>query len=180
MPIASVAVFCGSKSGTNEQYKRDAEALGTVLARNRITMIYGGGRSGLMGYVADAVMQAGGTVRGIMPQLLMNKEVGHHAISELTVVDGMHERKRLMYDLCDAAIILPGGFGTLDELFEILTWNGLALHDKKVFILNSGGFYNPLLQHLHLSAAEGFLYGNVEEQFTVLDAPEKIEKHLAL
>jgi uncharacterized protein (TIGR00730 family) len=180
MPIASVAVFCGSKSGTNEQYKRDAEALGVVLARNRITMIYGGGRSGLMGYVADAVMQAGGTVRGIMPQLLMNKEVGHLAISELTVVDGMHERKRLMYELCNAAIILPGGFGTLDELFEILTWNGLALHDKKVFLLNSGGFYNHLLQHLHLTMTEGFLYGSVEAQFTVLKAPEDFLNHLPL
>jgi uncharacterized protein (TIGR00730 family) len=180
MPIASVAVFCGSKSGTNEQYKRDAQALGTVLARNGIAMIYGGGRNGLMGYVADAVMQAGGTVRGIMPQLLVDKEVGHLAISELTVVDGMHERKRLMYNLCDAALILPGGYGTLDELFEILTWNGLALHDKKIFILNSGGFYNHLLQHLRLTMTEGFLYGSMEAQFTVLKTPEDFLNHLPL
>jgi uncharacterized protein (TIGR00730 family) len=179
-PMASVAVFCGSKSGNNEQYKKDSEALGTVLARNGLAMIYGGGRNGLMGYVADAVMQAGGTVRGIMPQSLVDKEAVHLTISELTVVDGMHERKRLMYDLCDAALILPGGFGTLDEFFEILTWNGLSLHDKKIFILNSGGFYNHLLQHLQVTRAEGFLYDSLEAPFTVLETPEAFQKYLPL
>jgi len=143
-------------------------------------MIYGGGKNGLMGCVADAVMQAGGTVRGVIPQVLLGWESGHHGVSELIVVETLHERKRRMYELCDAAVILPGGFGTLDELFEILTWNVLSLHDKKVFILNSGGFYNHLLQHLQLLAAEGFLYGDLEKLLTVLDSAAAFENHLPL
>jgi uncharacterized protein (TIGR00730 family) len=179
MPITSVAVFCGSKSGTNEQYKQDAEMLGKLLAGNGIQMIYGGGRNGLMGHVANAVLEAGGIVRGVIPQLLMQWERGHETISELIVVDTIHERKRRMYELCDAAIILPGGFGTLDELFEILTWNGLALHDKKVFLLNSGGFYNYLLQHLQLLADEGFLYGDLKKQLTLLNTAAEVVQHLS-
>ena len=162
----------------NEHYKTDAERLGRLLAENKIEMIYGGGKNGLMGFVADAVMQAGGTVRGIIPQLLVDWESGHDAISELIVVEGMHERKRRMYELCDAAIILPGGFGTLDELFEMLTWNGLSLHDKRLFILNSGGFYNHLLQHLELLASEGFLYGEPKKLITVLERPDELSSFL--
>lgn len=152
--------------------------LGTLLAQHGIQMIYGGGKNGLMGYVADAVMQAGGTVRGIMPQLLIDKESGHQSISELIIVETIHERKRRMYEFCDAAVILPGGFGTLDELFEILTWNGLALHDKKIFILNSAGFYNYLLQHLQLLANEEFLYGDLESQITVLETAMDFKNYL--
>jgi len=179
MPIHAVAVFCGSKSGTNEQYKRDAEMLGKLLAEHHIELIYGGGRNGLMGIVADAVMHGGGTVRGIIPQRLANRESSHDSISELRVVDGMHERKRLMYELCDAAIVLPGGFGTLDELFEMLTWNGLALHDKRVFLLNSGGFYNHLLMHLQHLWNEGFLYSSLESIFTILNQAADLKNHLA-
>lgn len=177
MPISSVAVFCGSKSGTNEQYKQDAKTLGKLLAQYNIQMIYGGGKNGLMGFVADAVMQAGGTVRGVIPQVLVDWESGHDAISELIVVETMHERKRRMYELCDAAVILPGGFGTLDELFEILTWNQLSLHDKKIFLINSGGFYDHLLQHLERLTAEDFLYGDLKKQLTVLDSVEQFKKH---
>jgi uncharacterized protein (TIGR00730 family) len=178
MPILSVAVFCGSKSGTNEHYKKDAELLGAILGKHQIEMIYGGGRNGLMGVVADAVMQAGGTVRGVIPQLLLDWESGHQGLSELIVVETIHERKRRMYELCDAAVILPGGFGTLDELFEMLTWNGLSLHDKKIFILNSGGFYNHLLKHLHVLSAEGFLYGDLKKLLTVIDSVEDFENYL--
>lgn len=179
MSIAAVAVFCGSKSGSNEHYKRDAETLGILLAKHGIQMIYGGGQAGLMGQVAEAVLKRGGSVRGIMPERLMDKEIGHHALSELTIVDGMHERKRLMYGLCDAAIVLPGGYGTLDELFEILTWNGLALHDKKVFLLNSGGFYNHLLQHLRHIGKEGFLYEALEKSLTILNTAEEFANYIS-
>jgi len=178
MPIAAVAVFCGSKYGNNEVYKNDAIALGNLLATHQVETIYGGGKAGLMGLVADAALQAGGTVRGIITKQLGEWEVGHQGISELKEVDSMHERKRCMYELCDAAVILPGGFGTLDELFEILTWNQLALHDKNVFLLNSGGFYKHLLQHLNHVAGEGFLYGNLSEQLTVLESAAAFERYL--
>jgi uncharacterized protein (TIGR00730 family) len=179
MSIAAVAVFCGSKSGLNAQYKRDAELLGAMLANHQIEMIYGGGKNGLMGHVADAVMWAGGTVRGVIPQRLVDWESGHDAITELIVVETIHERKRRMYELCDAAVVLPGGFGTLDELFEILTWNQLSIHDKKIFILNSGGFYNHLLQHLQQLSNEGFLYGRLEEKFTVLETVADFQAYLS-
>ncbi len=178
MAIRSIAVFCGSKSGSNPLYAQQAAQLGTLMAQRGINMIYGGGKNGLMGVVADACMTAGGTVRGIIPNRLIEREAQHTGISELTVVEDMHQRKRLLYELCDGVIILPGGFGTLDELFEVLTWNGLALHDKKVFVLNSGGFYHHLLQHLHLLQEEGLLYGELPEQITVLNTPEELTPFL--
>lgn len=174
MNLKAIAIFCGSKSGHNEAYIKAAQALGSLLAQKGLEMIYGGGKNGLMGCVADSVMKDGGTVRGVIPHVLVEWETSHEAISELLVVEDMHQRKRKMYELCDAAIILPGGFGTLDELFEILTWNQLSIHDKKVFILNTGGFYDHLLQHLRHLAAEGFLYGNLEDQVTVLQTPNDL------
>lgn len=176
--IGKLAIFCGSKKGTNDLYERHAVELATLMAERKIELIYGGGRNGLMGTVADTVMAAGGIVRGVIPQVLKDWEHQHEGISELLVVDDMHLRKRKLYELCDAAIILPGGFGTLDELFEILTWNQLALHDKKIFILNSGGFYTHLLAHLQRLAAEGFLYGTLEEKLTVLDQPSQLSAYL--
>ena len=168
MTIKSLAVFCGSKTGANPDYVADANTLGCILAKHHIEMIYGGGRNGLMGCVADCIMQQGGTVRGVIPQVLIEWESQHRNISELMVVDDMHLRKKKMYELCDAAIILPGGFGTLDELFEILTWNQLSIHDKKIFILNTSGFYDHLLRHLEKMRKEGFLYGELDKQITVL------------
>ena len=159
-------------------YAAHAAQLGNEMGQKSYTMIYGGGKAGLMGCVADACMRAGGTVRGVIPNRLIEWETQHTGISELTIVDDMHGRKRMMYELCDAAVILPGGFGTLDELFEMLTWNGLALHDKKVFLLNSGGFYNHLLQHLYLLEEEGLLYGDLSEQITVLATPNELWDHL--
>ena len=178
MALQSIAVFCGSKNGKNPLFAQQAARLGTLIAQHHYTMIYGGGKNGLMGCVADACMAAGGTVRGIIPNRLIEWETQHTGISELTVVEDMHQRKRMMYELCDAAVILPGGFGTLDELFEMVTWNGLALHDKKVFLLNSGGFYNHLLQHLQLLQDEGFLYTNLQEQMVILNTPEEIKNYL--
>lgn len=178
MNIQSIAIFCGSKTGNHPDFIADATALGCILAKNRIGMIYGGGRNGLMGCVADCIMQQGGTVTGIIPQVLLAWESQHEGISELMVVEDMHQRKRKMYELCDAAIILPGGFGTLDELFEILTWNQLSIHDKKIFILNSAGFYDHLLAHLQHTTEQGFLYGNLEQQITVLPDAASFEAHI--
>jgi uncharacterized protein (TIGR00730 family) len=174
MKIGKLAVFCGSRRGNNDRYADDAAALGRLVARYKVELIYGGGKNGLMGIIADTVMENGGIVRGIIPQLLLNWESQHKNISELLVVDDMHVRKRKLYELCDAAIILPGGFGTLDELFEMLTWNQLSIHDKKIFLLNSGGFYDHLIAHMKVLSTDGFLYGALEEKITILNAPEEM------
>ncbi|HEY0356152.1 MAG TPA: TIGR00730 family Rossman fold protein [Flavisolibacter sp.] len=172
--IKKLAIFCGSRNGNNELYARHARELAGILAQHKIELIYGGGRNGLMGIVADTVMQNDGIVRGVIPKVLSGWEHQHEGISELFVVDDMHLRKRKMYELCDGVIILPGGFGTLDELFEVLTWNVLAIHDKKVFILNSGGFYNHLLEHIKLIAAEDFLWEDLDKQITIINEPGEL------
>jgi uncharacterized protein (TIGR00730 family) len=177
MNITSLAVFCGSKSGNDSIYLQHAQQLGKLLAENKVTMIYGGGGKGIMGSIADAVMKHKGKVVGIIPQGLVDKEHQHKNITELTIVDDMHNRKKKLYELCDAAMILPGGFGTLDELFEILTWNQLSIHDKTIFILNSGGFYDHLIQHIFQLERNGFLYDPVEE-IKILNTPEDILDYL--
>ena len=176
--IRKLAIFCGSKHGSLPVYSEHAKELGVVLAEEKVELIYGGGRKGLMGIVADSVMEHAGIVRGVIPKLLTSMEHQHDQISELLVVDDMHIRKRTMYELCDAAIVLPGGFGTLDELFEILTWNVLAIHDKKIFILNSGGFYDHLLLHMQKLDDEGFLWQKLDEQVVVLTPPADIRQYL--
>jgi uncharacterized protein (TIGR00730 family) len=177
MAITSMAVFCGSKAGNNSLFELHATQLGYLLAQKNIKLVYGGGNKGLMGTVANAVLEKGGHVIGIIPQLLTDREHSHHGISELIVVENMHTRKKMLYEKCDAAVILPGGFGTLDELFEMLTWNQLSIHDKKIFVLNSGGFYNHLLMHAQQMQAENFLYDSIEERLTVIDVPEKMEAY---
>ena len=132
-----------------------------------------------MGTIADAVMKNGGKVTGIIPKLLLEWEVQHRGITELIICDDMHIRKRTIYSLCDAAIILPGGFGTLDELFEILTWNQLTIHDKQIFILNTGGFYNFLLQHIQLMKEENFLYEEAIKKIIVVSNPGELKNYLA-
>jgi len=176
--IRSVAIFCGSKSGSKEIYASEAKHLATLLAKHGIELIYGGGKKGLMGIVADTVMEKRGIVRGVIPKILTEWEHQHEGISELLVVDDMHIRKRKMYDLCDAVVILPGGFGTLDELFEVLTWNQLSIHDKKVFVLNTGGFYNHLITHMRWLEAEGFLWGSLTELLTVIDTAADFEQEI--
>ncbi|HZH38201.1 MAG TPA: TIGR00730 family Rossman fold protein [Flavisolibacter sp.] len=176
--INKLAIFCGSKTGNNPLYEQQAVILADILAKQKIELIYGGGKNGLMGVVANTVLARGGIVRGVIPQVLKDWEHQHNDISELFVVDDMHVRKRKLYDLCDGAIILPGGFGTLDELFEILTWNQLSIHNKKIFIMNGGGFYNHLIAHMQLLSDEGFLYGRLEEKFTVLNEPEELAQYL--
>lgn len=176
--INKLAIFCGSKTGTNEAYAQHALELASIMAENKIELVYGGGKKGIMGIVADTVMNKGGIVRGVIPQILVGWEHQHEGISELFVVEDMHVRKRKMYELCDGVVILPGGFGTLDELFETLTWNQLAIHDKKVFILNTAGFYNHLLQHLQFLSEQGFLWNELNDVFIVLNEPRDLLNHI--
>ena len=178
MPIQSLAVFCGSKTGKNRLFLQHAEQLGKLLAENKVTLIYGGGNVGIMAAIADAVMDYGGKVTGIIPKLLLDWERQHEKITELIVVDDMHIRKKKMYDLCDAAIILPGGFGTLDELFEIVTWNQLTIHDKNIYILNSGGFYDHLIKHIEVMREEEFLYEEAIKRITVINNPAELIPYL--
>ncbi len=148
------------------------------MAKHNITLVYGGGNVGIMGTVADEVMNNGGRVIGVIPQVLVDWERQHTSISELLVVDNMHVRKKKMYDLCDAAIILPGGFGTLDELFEMVTWNQLSIHDKMIFILNSGGFYNHLIAHIRQMQDENFLYEEAQKRIIIIETPAELIDHL--
>src|SRR6186713_86905 len=164
MTILSVAVFCGSKPGHNPLFAQHTTELGKLIADKHLKLIYGGGSTGLMGLIADAVLAGGGSAVGIIPEVLVEWEHQHKGLTELAVVPDMHTRKKMMYDRCDAAIVLPGGFGTLDELFEMLTWNQLKIHNKKIYILNSAGFYDHLLGHLRQLEKEGFLYDRLEER----------------
>jgi len=172
MAIRSVAVFCGSKTGNNPAFAAHAADLGRILAEKKIKIVYGGGSAGLMGILADHAMEHGGEVQGFIPKLLLEWEVQHRGITELIICDDMHERKKRIYSVCDAAVILPGGFGTLDELFEIVTWNQLTIHDKEIFILNSDGFYDHLLEHIRHMQKEGFLYEEAIKRIRFIQTPE--------
>jgi hypothetical protein len=174
MKYTSMAVFCGSKSGQNPLFVEQAIQLGHLLADNNIQLIYGGGNKGLMAATANGVLEKNGTVIGIIPEVLKEWEHQHEGITELIVVENMHLRKHLLYDKCDAAIILPGGYGTLDELFEILTWNQLKIHHKPIFLLNSGGFYDHLILHIKKMEQELFLYTSLEECIKIVNTPEEI------
>lgn len=174
MPIQSVAVFCGSRKGTNPVFTQHAAELGKLFAENTIQLIYGGGSAGLMGVVADSAMRHGGLVTGFIPKLLLEWEVQHRGITKLIICDDMHERKKRIYSICDAAVILPGGFGTLDELFEIVTWNQLTIHDKHIYILNSDGFYDYLVKHIERMKQEGFLYEEAMNRITIVKKPEEL------
>lgn len=167
--ISSLAVFCGSKSGNHPLYEAQSKLLGSFLARHGITLIYGGGNKGIMGAVANAVLEGNGHVIGIIPHLLAQFEHQHNGVTELIVVEDMHTRKRMLYEKCDAAIVLPGGYGTLDELFEMLTWNQLSIHNKKIFILNTAGFYDHLLAHIKTMGSENFLYDRPEHRLIVMN-----------
>lgn len=179
MKVKSFAVFCGSKSGLDPVFEEHAKQLGILMAGNGINLIYGGGNKGLMGVVANSVMENGGKAIGIIPEILMQWEAGHHGITELKVVPDMHVRKKMMYELCDAAVILPGGNGTLDEMFEMLTWNTLNIHDKKIVLLNSNGFYNHLIAHIKEMYTQGFLYEDWEQRLIVCHNPAEIISCLA-
>ncbi len=175
MSIKSVAVFCGSKPGNNSIFIEHAKQLGRMLAEKNITLVYGGSNKGIMGAVANVALEKNGKVIGVMPNVLIEGEHQHMGLSEMHQVGDMHVRKAMIYEKCDAAIILAGGYGTLDEFFEMLTWNQLSIHDKKIFVLNSDGFYDNLIAHLKKMEEEGFLYDKVLERMVIVDSPEKIK-----
>ncbi|HVY12242.1 MAG TPA: TIGR00730 family Rossman fold protein [Alphaproteobacteria bacterium] len=154
--VKSVCVYCGSSSRGRPAYTAHAAELGKRLGEGGFKLVYGGGRVGLMGTVADAALQAGGKVIGIIPQHIQALEVEHHGLTELHIVDSMHTRKRMMAERSDAYVVLPGGFGTLDETFEIVTWKKLGLHNKPIILLDDGGFWQPLIKLLDHIVAEGF------------------------
>jgi uncharacterized protein (TIGR00730 family) len=178
MAIRSLAVFCGSKEGKDPLYINQAVQLGVLLAKQNVKLIYGGGSAGMMGAVADSTMANGGEVIGVIPKLLLEWEKQHRGITELIISDDMHERKKTIYSMCDAALILPGGFGTLDELFEIVTWNQLTIHDKQIFILNSGGFYDHLIAHINVMKDQRFLYEEAERSIIVINEPGELVEYL--
>ena len=178
MAITSLAVFCGSKSGNNPEFVKQAKALGHLLASKKIPIIYGGGNKGIMGAISNAVLEKDGKVIGIIPKILKDREHHHEGITELIIVDDMHTRKKFIYEKCDAAIILPGGYGTMDEFFEMLTWNQLSIHDKKIFILNTDGFYDHLLAFAQTMQNEDFLYDKIEDKLVVLTSPEDLMSYL--
>lgn len=155
--MKSITVFCGSSSGFRAEYAEAARVLARLFAENNIRLIFGGGKVGLMGIIADEVMRLGGEVIGIIPDSLDRKEVGHRGITELRVVDSMHERKAQMAELADGFIAMPGGIGTFEEFFEILTWAQLGFHEKPCAILNVAGYYDGLLALCDHAVQEGFL-----------------------
>ena len=156
--MKSVCVYCGSNAGSKPIYAERAMQLGTEIARQSIRLVYGGGNVGLMGIVADAVLAGGGEVIGVLPQQLVDMEVAHRGVTQLEIVGSMHERKARMFDLSDGFIALPGGFGTLDEMFEMLTWRQLGLGDKPCAFLDVDGFYEPLIAMMDRMVEERFLH----------------------
>ena len=160
MSLTSVCVFCGASTGTLPAYREAAVALGRSLAERKLTLVYGGGAVGLMGIVANAAMEAGGEVHGVIPKALKDKEVGHVGLTRLEVVDTMHTRKARMAELSDGFIAMPGGIGTFEELFEIWTWGQLGIHAKPLGLLNVAGFYDPLATFLDRTVEAGFLKQN--------------------
>ncbi|WP_426492726.1 TIGR00730 family Rossman fold protein [Hymenobacter sp. 102] len=168
--MKSVAVYCGASSGTNEQFTLQAQAMGKALAERGITLVYGGGRVGLMGAVADSALAHGGQVIGVIPDFLVAKEVEHRGVTELHIVKSMHERKLMMADLAEGFVAMPGGYGTLEELFEVLTWGQLGLHQKPIGVLNVAGYYDHLLRALDHMADEALL--RRENRNQLLSHPE--------
>jgi len=178
-----VTVFCGSSSGTDEIYKSQATLLGQTLAKQNIELVYGGANVGLMGSVADGVLSNGGKVIGVLPNFLKSKEIAHRHLTEFILVETMHERKTKMNELCDGVIALPGGFGTLEEFFEMLTWAQLGLHKKPIAILNIGGFYDSLTILVQTMVDKGFLKEVNQQMLLVSDSIdellEKMENYVA-
>jgi uncharacterized protein (TIGR00730 family) len=155
--LRRIAVFCGASAGTVPIYQAAASEVGRLLGQRGIELVYGGGHVGLMGFLADACLNAGGRVIGVIPRALADREVAHTGLTELRIVESMHERKAIMAELSDACIALPGGFGTWDELFEALTWSQLGIHRKVCGLLNVNGYYAPMIAMLDIAVAEGFI-----------------------
>jgi uncharacterized protein (TIGR00730 family) len=171
-----ICVFCGSSAGSQSEYRACAEQLGAELSRRKIGLVYGGGNVGLMGAIADSVLEAGGEAIGVIPEHLMTLEIGHQRLTKLHIVHSMHERKALMADLSDGFIALPGGFGTLEEFCEVLTWSQLGLHAKPCGIVNVLGYYTPLLAMLDHAVQERFLKPQNRALVLARDTPSELLK----
>lgn len=178
--MASVCVFCGSSSGLDETYASAARLLAREIATSGLTLVFGGGKVGLMGIIADEVLRHSGKVIGVIPQFLYNREVGHDGVTTLEIVQSMHERKKRMAELSSAFIAIPGGWGTLEELAEILTWKQLGLISQPVALLNTDAFFDPLLNQFKRMTDAGFLAKSNRDLLIVADDPVDLIKRLAL
>jgi uncharacterized protein (TIGR00730 family) len=169
MEISALCVFCGSRTGDNPAFEASARELGVEMARRELALVYGAGSIGIMGILADSMHQNGGQITGIIPEFLDEIEVGRHDIQEFIVTPSMHERKAKMFQMSDAFIVLPGGLGSLDETFEIITWRQLGLHDKPIIIANIDGYWDPLIDLIEATIARGFAGTESTSYFTVVD-----------
>ena len=177
-PIRSLAVFCGSRVGINPAYAQAGRALGHAMGQAGIRLVFGGGRIGIMGVVADAVLEAGGTVLGVIPEFLKEWEVAHAGVTEMVVTDTMHTRKRRLYEESDAFLIMPGGLGTFDEAFEIITWRQLRLHDKPIILCNVAGSIMPLVATIEHAITEGFADPACRRLFEVIEGVPAVMERL--
>jgi uncharacterized protein (TIGR00730 family) len=177
--MQKLCVFCGSSPGHDPAYAASAAQLGRVLAERGIGLVYGGGRVGLMGVLADAALAAGGEVIGVIPQALLDREVGHRGLTRLHVVDSMHARKALMGELADGFIALPGGVGTLEELFEVWTWAQLGIHNKPCGLLDAHGFFAPLVGFLDSQVEKGFIHPKHRAILAVASTPQELLERFA-
>ena len=177
--MRSICVFCGANYNGDPLLKQTVEQLAEVMVARNISLVFGGGHVGVMGLIADAILSRGGKAIGVIPQFLMDKEVGHTSLTEMHVVENMHQRKQLMNDLCDGIIMLPGGFGTLEEFFEVLTWLQLGLHNHPIGVLNVNGFYDFLLKQMDVMVEQRFLKpANRQLVLTSTDAIELVTMSL--
>lgn len=172
--IRSLCVLCGSREGTAPAYRNAAKDLGARIAQRGVRLVYGGGAIGLMGVLADAVVSRGGEVVGVIPDFLMKWEVGHANLSDLVITDSMHARKTRMFEMADGFVVLPGGLGTLDETFEIITWKQLRLHDKPIVVLDVGGYWAGLAALIDQIVASGFASPAVAELFRIVRTPDEV------
>jgi len=172
--VKNLCVYCGASSGKSPIFAAAAKRLGTLMANNGVGLVYGGGRVGMMGLIADAVLRGGGAVTGIIPRHLLAKEVGHGDVSELIVVESMHERKNMMSELADAFAVLPGGLGTLDETFEIITWKQLRLHDKPILVIDVDGYWQPLEGLIESIVDKGFAHNDYAKLFTIVPGVDDV------
>lgn len=177
--ITSLGVFCGSRTGNDSAWAEAAERLGEAIAERGIRLVYGGGGIGLMGLLAETALARGGRVVGVIPDFLTKYEIGNPPLSELIVVDSMHERKRRMFELSDGFVVLPGGLGTLDELFEVVTWKQLRLHAKPVVAVNVRGYWEPFRSLVAATVAGGFAHPAISELVTLVDGVEEVFDALA-
>lgn len=174
MNLKSIVVFCASSYGNSPLYEKEAKYVGEVLAQNGIQLVYGGGKVGLMGAVANGALNAGGEVIGVIPRFLNSKEREHTGLTKLVQVETMHDRKRIMNDYSEGIIAIPGGFGTLEELFEMITWANLGLHQKPVGLLNTNGYYNHLIQFMNHMEQEGLLTPENRQMLLAADTIEEL------